>query len=260
MPRFPVLFVSHGAPSVALEDTPYTRSLSDFGRRHRPTAVVVVSAHWEERQPVRVGSGASHGTLHDFSGFPEPLYTLRYPAPGDPGLAAEIVERLDAAGVPASPDPVRPLDHGAWVPLRFLYPRADVPVVSVSLPRPRAPRSVSAIGSALAGLRDRGVLLLGSGGAVHNLSRIAFDDRDAAPQAWAKEFDRWLAGRLEDRDLESLLSWATVAPHPELAHPTSEHLDPVFFVAGAAAASDRAQTIHEGFDYGNLSMRTVALG
>ena len=258
--RLPILFVSHGAPSVALEDTAYTRALSQFGRRHRPSAVVVVSAHWEEGQPVRVGGAKRHRALHDFSGFPEPLYELRYPAPGDPDLAAEIVEGLVASGVPAALDPTRPLDHGVWVPLRFLYPDADVPIVHVALPRPRGPRAVSRIGSALAGLRDRGTLLVGSGGAVHNLSRISFDRRDAAPPDWARAFDRWLSERIAGQDLEGLIGWREQAPDAEAAHPTTEHLDPVFFVAGAAGASDRMETLYEGFDYGSLSMRTFALG
>lgn len=260
MPRSPILFVSHGAPSVALEQSAYTRALAALGKSLRPSAVVIVSAHWEARRPVRVGAAARHGTLHDFAGFPEPLYELEYPAPGDPDLAAEIVERLESAGVPASPDPVRPLDHGVWVPLRFLFPDARVPIVPVALPRPRDPQEVARIGAALGTLRDRGILLVGSGGAVHNLSRISFGDRDAAPERWAREFDAWLAGSLDGRDLDALLAWRRLAPHPEVAHPTTEHLDPVFFVAGAGAASDRAETVHEGFEYGNLSMRTVLLG
>ncbi|MGE5276334.1 MAG: dioxygenase [Acidobacteriota bacterium] len=260
MPRAPLLFVSHGAPSVALEQSDYTRALTAFGKGLRPAAAVVVSAHWEERRPVRVGAAARHRTLHDFAGFADALYEIQYPAPGDPPLAAEIVRRLEAEGLAASPDPVRPLDHGVWVPLRLLFPDARVPVVPVALPRPRSPEEVARIGSALAALRDRGVLLVGSGGAVHNLSRISFERRQAEPETWAREFDAWLAGRLAARDLDALLAWRQRAPHAPTAHPTTEHLDPVFFVAGAAGEADRAQTLHEGFDYGNLSMRTVALG
>ena len=259
MARAPALFVSHGAPTVALEESPYTRSLTAFGRNLAPAAAVVVSAHWEDRQPVRVGSAPRHRTLHDFSGFPAPLYALRYPAPGDPTLANEIVERLEAAGVPAALDPARPLDHGVWVPLRFLLPKADVPVVPVALPRPRGPEEVARIGAALATLRDRGILLVGSGGAVHNLSRVAFDRKDAQPEPWARAFDAWLAGRFADQDREALLAWRAAAPEPATAHPTTEHLDPAFFVIGAALAPDRTETVHEGFEYGNLSMRTLAL-
>ncbi len=259
MTRSPILFVSHGAPSVALDESDYTRALSAFGRTLQPAAVVVVSAHWEERQPVRVGAARRHRALHDFTGFPAPLYALRYPAPGDPDLAADIVVRLEAAGVPALLDPVRPLDHGVWVPLRFLFPDASVPVVPLALPRPRSPELVARIGTALSALRDLGILLIGSGGAVHNLSRISFEERDAAPESWAREFDAWLAGRFAESDLGTLLAWREQAPHAEIAHPTTEHLDPVFFVAGAATESDRAETVYQGFEYGNLSMRTFAL-
>ena len=260
MSRAPLLFVSHGAPSVALEQSDYTRALTAFGKGLHPAAAVVVSAHWEERRPVRVGTAVRHSTLHDFAGFADELYEIQYPAPGDPLLSAEIVRRLEAEGVAAAPDPVRPLDHGVWVPLRRLFPDAGIPVVPVSLPRPRSPEEVARIGSALAALRERGVLLVGSGGAVHNLSRIFFERRDADPEPWAREFDAWLAGRLAERDLDALLGWRQRAPHAPMAHPTTEHLDPVFFVAGASAGSDRAQTLYEGFDYGNLSMRTVILG
>lgn len=259
MPRSPVLFVSHGAPSVALEDNAYTRALSTWGATLRPSAVVIVSAHWEQRQPARVTSAGQHQTLHDFSGFPAPLYQLRYPAPGHPALAAEIAGLLESAEVPALLDPSRPLDHGAWVPLRFLFPKADVPVVAVSLPWPREPRLIARIGEALCVLRDRGVVLVGSGGAVHNLSAIRFDDKDGPAQPWAKRFDAWIAARVAARDLESLLAWRKLAPDPDLAHPTTEHLDPIFFAAGAGGPSDRAETLHEGFQYGSVSMRTFAL-
>jgi len=260
VPRVPLLFVSHGAPSVALEESDYTRALSAFGRTLRPKAVVVVSAHWEEEQPVRVGAAIRPRTLHDFGGFPAPLYQLQYPAPGSAELAAQIASSLEAAQIPVRLDAARPLDHGAWVPLRFLFPKADVPVLEVALPRPREPRLLARLGASLSPLRESGVLLVGSGGAVHNLARLSFDSRHAAPEPWAREFDAWLASRLRDLDLDALFDWRRLAPHPQLAHPTTEHLDPVFFVAGAAAASDRAQTLYEGFDYGNLSMRTVSLG
>jgi 4,5-DOPA dioxygenase extradiol len=262
MTRSPVLFASHGSPTVALEDGAFGRALAAFGARTRPSSVVVVSAHWEERGPVRVGAARRNAAMHDFRGFPPELHALRYPAPGDPDLAARLVDRLDTNGIPALPDPRRPLDHGAWVPLRFLYPAADVPVVPVSLPRPREPRLVARIGELAAPFRDEGVLLLGSGGAVHNLGRIALDapDRPDDDTAWARDFDRWLDERVRRRDLEALLDYRERAPWPETAHPTSEHLDPLFFVLGASLPGDRVEVLHEGFEHGSLSMRTFALG
>jgi 4,5-DOPA dioxygenase extradiol len=258
-PSAPVLFVSHGAPTAALEDNPWTRALADFGRRHRPAAVAVVSAHWEERQPVRVGSTERNETLHDFGGFAAELYAIRYPAPGDPWLAANIASRLEKSGIPAQVEPDRPLDHGAWVPLRFLFPDADVPVVEVSLPRPRHPELVSRMGAVLSPLRDDGVLLLGSGGGVHNLSAVALGERNAPSESWALEFDRWLADRVAARDLPALLAWRERAPHAALAHPTPEHLDPLLFAAGASRGDDRVEVLHEGIEYRTLSTRTFAL-
>lgn len=258
MTAFPVLFVSHGSPAVALEDGPFGRALTAFGRREKPSAAVIVSAHWEEPQPVCVGAAKRHRAMHDFAGFPSELHALRYPAPGDPDLAAEIVARLDAGGVPARSEPGRPLDHGAWIPLRFLFPDADVPVVPVALPRPRDPALLAEIGSLLAPLRDKRVLLAGSGGAVHNLSRLA--PGDSPPERWAADFDSWIDERVRERDLKALFDYRRLAPDADAAQPTSEHLDPLFFVLGAASPSDRLETLHSGIEHGSLSMRTFALG
>ncbi len=252
------LFVSHGAPSAALESNAWSRSLEDFGRRQSPSAVVVVSAHWEAGGPVRVSSAERHETLHDFSGFPAELYELRYAAPGSSALAVEIVARLEKDGIAARTEPARPLDHGAWVPLRFLFPRADVPVVPISLPRPSDPALVWRIGAHLAQLRERGVLLLGSGGGVHNLSRVSLSDRDAPPEPWAREFDRWLAARVADRDEASLIRWRDLAPYASVAHPSPEHLDPLLFAVGASRDGDRLDVLYDGFDYGTLAMRSFA--
>lgn len=255
MSRLPVLFVSHGAPDLALEDSAYTRSLTEFGNGVHPRAIVILSAHWEERAPVRVGASRRFKTIHDFGGFPSDLYEIRYPAPGDPDLAAETVVLLEAAGIPALLDPVRGLDHGAWVPLRFLYPAADVPVVPVSLPRPRSPASVSALGRALSSLTERGVLLVGSGGLVHNLARLSPGGKKAPVESWARGFEEWIVDRLSSKDEASLLEYRSLAPHAELAAPTPEHFDPLLFTVGAARPEDRFQSLHEGFEYGTLSLR-----
>jgi len=257
--RLPVLFVSHGAPDAALGRNDYTRALGVFGQRLSPRAAVVLSAHWEEPQPVHLTGAERTEVFHDFGGFPPELYELRYPAPGDPSLAAEIASLLEKDGVRAVVDRARKLDHGAWVPLRLLYPAADVPVVVLSLPRPRTPELLSRIGEILAPLRERGVLLVGSGGVVHNLARLRFGEKEAPVDDWAREFDEWVARRLAERDFLAILSYRTNAPHASLAVPTPEHFDPIFFVLGAAQPGDRAETLYEGFEYGNLSLRTFAL-
>lgn len=257
-PRLPVLFVSHGAPDIALQDSNFSRALESFGREVEPHAIVIVSAHWEAPRPVRVTSSARPGVLHDFGGFPDELYRLDYPAPGDPELAREIVAMLERAGIGAAADAVRPFDHGAWVPLRFLRRAADVPALQVSLPRPRTPEDVVAMGSVLRGLRERSVLLVGSGGAVHNLSRLRLGDREAPPDRWALAFENWVIDRVREGELDRLLRYREEAPGADLAVPSSEHLDPLFFAVGARRADDEFRLVHSGIEYGNLSLAAFA--
>jgi len=257
---FPALFVSHGAPTVALEDDDYTQALEAWARdQPAPRAAVVVSAHWEARGPVRVNVAAHPPLIYDFSGFPPPLYRLTYDAPGDPALAREVLEMLKAAGLDPASEGERGWDHGVWVPLRRLFPAADVPVVEVSLPVPRTPALVMRIGEALRPLRDREVLLFGSGGVVHNLRRLDWSGKEAPVAGWARAFDSWVAERLERGGAEALLDYDRQAPHAELAAPTTEHFDPLLFALGSRAPGDRATPVFEGFQYGSLSMRSFAL-
>jgi 4,5-DOPA dioxygenase extradiol len=257
---FPALFVSHGAPSAALDDDAYTRALGAWARgRPRPRAIVVVSAHAEARGPVRVNAGSEPALIYDFYGFPAPLYELRYPAPGAPDLAREVAGAFDGAGLEPVVDAQRGWDHGVWVPLRLLYPAADVPVVEVSLPVPRTPDRLLTMGRALAPLREKGVLFLGSGGIVHNLHRLRGDDAGGPPEPWAAAFGAWVDERVEAGDHATLLAYASRAPHAELAVPTSEHFDPLFFVLGARDGRDRVESVYAGYRYGSLSLRSFAL-
>lgn len=246
---------------IAIEDDPWRRVLLEFGRREpKPRAVVLVSAHFEAPGPVRVGAAAVPETIHDFSGFPEELYRIRYPAKGDPGLAALIVRLLEEAGFPAKADRERGLDHGAWVPLLSLYPAADVPVVEISQPLRRNPEDALRMGAALARVRDEDVLLMGTGGVVHNLRALDPGSPPGAAMDWARAFDAWFAERLAVMDVASLASYRTTAPHAEKAVPSPEHFDPIFVVLGSARSGERATTVYEGFRYGTLSMRSFVLG
>lgn len=257
---FPALFVSHGAPTAALDDDAYTRALGAWARgRPRPRAVVVVSAHAEAHGPVRVNAGAHPSLIYDFYGFPAALYDLRYPAPGAPDLARDVAGAFAEAGLDPVLDAQRGWDHGVWVPLRLLYPAADVPAVEVSLPVPRTPNLLVSMGRALAPLREQGVLLFGSGGVVHNLRRLRGDDEGGPPEPWAAAFGAWVDERLLARDLAGLADYAARAPHASLAVPTSEHFDPLFFVLGAREARDEVESVYEGFRYGTLSLRSFAL-
>lgn len=259
----PVLLVSHGAPTVVMEpDAPFGAALRAFGQRVRPSAIVIVSAHWQTRAPaVRVTGAARPELIYDFGGFPAEMYAMKYPAPGAPELAREIADALAGAhavdGAPkwdAVVDGARGWDHGAWVPLKLAYPEADVPVVQVSLPT-ASPVALLAMGRALGGmLRGRGALLVGSGTVVHNLRAIGVE----AP--WAMAFDAWFADVVARHDVDELAQWRLRAPNAAMAHPTSEHFDPFIVAMGATAAGEKVTTLHEELAFGSLSMRTVAIG
>lgn len=253
------LFVSHGAPTVALERDAYTRALNAFGeRRDGPAAVLVVSGHWEVAGPVRLTATEAPRLIYDFGGFPDALYRVRYPCPGAPALAEQAAGLLQAAGCAAQVEASRGLDHGVWVPLLHVFPEAQVPVVQLSLPQGASARDVRRLGEALRPLRRQGVLLVGSGGLVHNLRRIDFSGAQAPVMPFARDFDEWVAERLAARDFAALEDWER-APGAALAHPSPEHLLPLFFTLGAALPEDRLTPVYEGIQYGSLSLRTFAL-
>jgi 4,5-DOPA dioxygenase extradiol len=249
----PTLFVSHGAPTLIEEDVPARAFLkqagTDFGR---PSAVLAVSAHWETAAPV-VASTTQPATIHDFTGFPDSLYRLRYPAPGAPALAARVVSLLAEAGFGATQDASRGLDHGAWVPLMLMYPDADVPVTQVSIQPQAGPAHHLAIGRALALLRAENVLVLASGGAVHNLRTLAWNSH-GAPPAWVRAFDDWLLQNIEQGAVDDVIAYRSRAPGGERAHPRDEHLLPLFVALGAAGPHARGSRIHTSFAHGSLSM------
>ena len=255
----PAAFISHGSPMVAIETGPYQEALQRFCREHRPKAIVVISAHWESGDEVRIASAAKHRLVYDFGGFPDELYTLTYEAAGDPGLAQRIGGLLRNGGVRSALDAVRGLDHGVWVPLRLIYPQAGVPVVELSIPGELSPAELFRIGGLLLPLRSEGVLILGSGGIVHNLRRLDWQHRDGPAQAWALDFDRWFAEKLEAGDIHGLFGYQRTAPSAALAVPTNEHFHPVFVALGAARERGSIEHIHEGFQYGTLSMRSFAI-
>jgi 4,5-DOPA dioxygenase extradiol len=256
----PALFVSHGSPMAALDADTYTRALRAFGDGAGTLkALVVVSAHWETAGGVRVTASQAPPLIYDFHGFPEPLYQLKYPSPGAPALAEDIVGRLTAAGVPTVVDASRGLDHGVWVPLLHAFPAAKVPVVQVSIPQGAPAEALVRMGEALRPLRAEGVMLVGSGGMVHNLRRLDFHQKHAPVAPWAQQFDAWVAERLAVRDVAGLLGWQQAAPHARVAHPSVEHFLPLFFVLGAALSEDRLTPVFEGIHHASMSLRSFAL-
>jgi 4,5-DOPA dioxygenase extradiol len=251
----PALFISHGAPSIALEQDGFTRAVAAYGNSLAGArAIAVVSAHWQARG-VRVNAVEHPETIYDFGGFSPDLYKIRYEAPGDPLLAREIAALLGGVALEES----RGWDHGLWVPMRILLPEANIPIIEIAQPHPTTPAELLRIGRALAPLRDRGVVIAGSGGIVHNLRAIHLADKDAPVDGWAREFDDWFATQLAARDFATLARYRDLAPHAALAVPTPEHFEPLFVPLGASRDSDSLTTIYEGFHYGNLSMRTFAL-
>ncbi len=254
-----MLFVSHGAPA-SLVDEEYGNALRRLSARQLMLdGIVVVSAHWETLRPVRVTTAEAPQLLRDFGNMPSPVERFSYPCRGHVGLANRVISLLDTAGIAAVPDPSQGFDHGVWVPLSIAYPSGRVPVVQVSLPLPGEPEDVLKIGRALAVLRDENVLLVGSGGVVHNLHRLRPSSFDSAPELWARGFDDWVREQLERLDVEALTEYRRLAPYAMEAVPTPEHFSPVFFVLGAREPGDRVYTVYEGFRYGNLSMRSFVL-
>lgn len=246
----PVLFLAHGAPTLALDGGEWGPALRRFGQDlARPAAVLVVSAHWESLGAPRITAAARPGVMHDFGGFPEPLYQLDYPCPGDPLLAARIAKALCA-----DLDGSRPLDHGAWVPLRWLFPAAEIPVLQLSLPRPRDAAGLLRLGEALRPFRDEGVLLVGSGGLVHNLGRLDWSGEGPAA-AWATGFEGWVLDRLASSSPGAFAEALPAAPHLHEAVPTPEHFDPLLVCLGAAGPGP--SSLHAGWQLGSLSLRCL---
>lgn len=258
MSRLPSLFVSHGAPSFALEPGLAGPGLTELGRALPiPQAVLVVSPHWMTPTP-HVGTSLQPETIHDFGGFDPALYRLSYPARGHAALAQRAVERLNAAAWPAQADERRGLDHGAWVPLMHLYPAADVPVFQVSLPSRLDAGRAWAFGQALAPLADEGVLIIGSGSLTHNL--YEFRSGHGQEEAYAAEFAAWVREAVEQGDRARLLRTLDEAPQARRAHPTAEHFWPLLVAAGAADLAQPVRVIEGGITHGVLAMDSYVFG
>jgi 4,5-DOPA dioxygenase extradiol len=252
--RLPTLFLSHGSPMHAIEPGAAGRAWAALGRElPRPRAVLIASAHWETSVPLLTGNPAPQ-TIHDFGGFPDELFRLQYAAPGDPALAEQAVALLKAAGVTAGIDGCRGRDHGAWVPLRWMYPDADVPVVQLAIQPELGASHHLRVGRALAPLADDSVLIIGSGHATHNLRDWMSNPRRQEPLRYAKAFAEWLHDRLMARDIDALVAWREQAPEATRAHPSDEHFLPLFIALGAAREGAKVERFVEGFEAGALAM------
>jgi 4,5-DOPA dioxygenase extradiol len=252
----PTVFLSHGSPMHALEAGASGAAWAALGRRlGRPRAILVASAHWETAQPMLTGA-ARPETIHDFTGFPPPLYDIRYPAPGAPEVAERARRLLEERRMDAAIDDARGLDHGAWAPLLYAWPRADVPVVQVSLQTPRGPRHHLLLGQALAPLAREGVLIVGSGHLTHNLRELrSVRDTGVGPAAsYVSAFQSWVRECIESRDLDRLAGYRRLSGAGARAHPTEEHFLPLFVALGAAAPDYRAERLIDHVEGGVMAM------
>ncbi|MEJ0026913.1 MAG: class III extradiol ring-cleavage dioxygenase [Rhizomicrobium sp.] len=242
----PSLFVSHGAPTLPFDAVPAREFLLGLGASlPRPKGIVIATAHWETEAP-EVNRAAVNGTIHDFYGFPEALYRLAYPAPGDAALSDRV-----AALLGAEIEDGRGLDHGAWVPLLLMYPAHDIPVVQIAVQPHLGVAHHIALGRALAPLRDEGVLVIGSGSFVHNLRLLDRRGVDAPEPEWSKLFAAWMDDALRARDDAALIDYRGRAPYAVQAHPEEEHLLPLFVAYGAGG---KAECIHASATFGPLRM------
>jgi len=235
-----------------IEVTPSSQAWAHLGRDlPRPRAVLIACAHWESSVPTLSGN-VKPETIHDFGGFPEALFQVRYPAPGAPDVATQAVELLKIAGITAGVNGCRGLDHGAWVPLKWMYGNADVPVVEISLQPERGTAHHVELGRALAPLADDGVLIIGSGHTTHNLRDWMMNPQRREPLRYAQEFADWLRDRLAAGDTDALIAYRDRAPEAARAHPTEEHFLPLLVAWGAAGEGARAERISTGIDGGAL--------
>jgi 4,5-DOPA dioxygenase extradiol len=255
--RLPALFVGHGTPMNALESNAFTRAWRGLGESlPRPRAILAVSAHWYTRGTLATAN-ESPPTIHDFGGFPQPLYEITYPAAGLPALAGELASVLSPVPVPATDQ--WGLDHGTWSVLVHMYPDADIPVVQLSIDALKPPAYHLALGAQLAALRERGVLIFGSGGIVHNLGRLE-RERDAPAPQWASQFDEWVRARAVAGEREALADFASQGEVARWSVPTPEHYLPLLYVLGTQQPGERVTFPVSGFDLGSLSMTSVLVG
>ncbi|MDO8836874.1 MAG: class III extradiol ring-cleavage dioxygenase [Vicinamibacterales bacterium] len=257
--RVPSLFLAHGSP-LSVMDKPFGTALRKFvSRQKRLRAIVVVSAHWQTQGGLRVTSNPQPQLAYDFMGFPSWAYQLSYPCPGDRSVAQAVAILLEREGIDARLDPDRGLDHGVWVPLSLAVPEAKTPVVQLSLPLPGDPDLLLRVGKALAPLRSEDILIVGTGGIVHNLQSLEMDTPAGIAEPWAEEFDGWVHDRAVAMDRASLADYRKLAPHANTAAPTPEHFDPLLVIMGTALPNDSVLDLYAGFRYGTLSMRSFAL-
>lgn len=253
----PTIFFGHGSPMNAIQDNAYTRSLSSLGEKLPvPEAILCVSAHWMTR-----GTWITHmekpKTIHDFYGFPQPLFDIQYPAPGSPDIAKLVQKEVNEPKIQLNED--WGLDHGTWAVLKFLYPKANIPVMQLSLDMTQPPEYHFKLGQELAKLREKGVLIIGSGNIVHNLRTIKWEN-NAVPYDWAIEYDEWSKEKLLKRDFKALQDDVVKTQAGRLSVPTMDHYYPLLYILGASNNKDEMRFEYEEIQNSSISMRSFSFG
>jgi 4,5-DOPA dioxygenase extradiol len=260
---FPSLYISHGSPMLMLTNTAAHGFLSSYGKElGKPSAILVASAHFETDGATALTADRQPEMIYDFGDFPRALFEMQYPAPGSPDLAARAAQLLRHAAIPARPVEGRGFDHGTWVPLKLLYPDADIPVVQVSVQPGLGAVHHAAMGRALAPLRDEGVLIVGSGSLTHNLYEIGpYRGRPDAPAPdWVKDFGAWVHEKAEAGALDEIVAYRERAPHARENHPSEEHYLPLPFAMAAAGEGTKGRRVHTSHEYGVLMLDAYAFG
>jgi 4,5-DOPA dioxygenase extradiol len=246
----PALFLAHGSPMLAIEDTEYSRFLAELGKKIKPKAIVIFTAHWESDVLTISYSNEEYETIYDFGGFPKELYEIKYPAKGSVEIACKVEEKLTNSGIPIRRDKTRGLDHGSWTLLHRMYPEASIPVVQISVNPNLSPDKQYEIGEALRGLGEEDILIIGSGVTVHNLRMLKWNQ--STPEPWAVTFDDWLIEKINAKELDQLFNYENAAPDARLAVPRAEHFVPLFIAMGSGM-QETPKVIHRSYDYGTLS-------
>jgi 4,5-DOPA dioxygenase extradiol len=247
----PSLFLAHGSPMLAIEDNEYTQFLARIGQNIKPKAIIIFTAHWESDIPTISFTDDVYETIYDFYGFPDELYAVKYPAKGSKQIAAMVKDRFQNQGLMVRLNMTRGLDHGSWSLLSRMYPKADIPVIQISVNPYLSAEEQFKIGQSLRGLGEEDILVIGSGVTVHNLRAVKWEQ--TTPESWAVEFDDWLIGKVQQMDLDSLFNWEHLAPHARLAVPRAEHFVPLFIAMGSGDPQTKAQVIYRSYEYGTLS-------
>lgn len=256
--KMPVLFLGHGHPMNAIADNSFTQRLTKLGNTlQRPTAILILSAHWETRGTY-VSTNPTPKAIYDFGDFDDRLFQVKYAPKGHPSLAKEVPKLLTSTTV--KEHPTMGLDHGAWTVLKFLYPKADIPVFQMSIDYRQSMTTHFELGKQLAALRKKGVLIIGSGNIVHNLGQLDWRNINAKPHDWNVEFDKKVKGLLEKREFTTLVNYQKLGTSARLSIPTTDHYIPMIYTLGLATKEDKIQQLFEGYQYAGISMRCFQIG